>query len=484
MAKNPVLLLIIDGYGINNTNKIEHNAVRSANTPTLDKIFSTCPYTELEASGESVGLPKGQMGNSEVGHMNIGAGQIVYQDLTYINLCIENKSFYENQTLCDTLNYVSRNNSKLHIMGLISDGKIHSDINHLYHILELAEKYNIKEVCVHAWTDGRDVSVKSAEKYIINLQNFMQKLNIGQIQTLSGRFYSMDRNSNWDRTKLAFDTIYHAKNKTNNNILEIIKHNYNNNITDEFIEPCAQENYTGVDATRDAVICFNYRSDRVRQITKLFLETGVKYLCMTEYDSNFPCQIIFKPRKINNTLGEILSKNNLKQLRVAETEKYAHVTFFFNAGQETPFNNEDRIIINSPDVKTYDLKPEMSADEITDTVINNIKSKKYDIIIVNYANPDMVGHTGNFNATVKSIEKIDSCIEKLIKYTQEYNIITVITADHGNAEEMILPNGEPMTSHTCNPVPFAIHNYNQTIELPKNGKLKDISPIICKLLGI
>ncbi|MBQ3093069.1 MAG: 2,3-bisphosphoglycerate-independent phosphoglycerate mutase [Clostridia bacterium] len=483
MVENPVLLVIIDGFGINNTNKIEHNAVRSAHTPTLDKIFATCPYTELEASGESVGLPAGQMGNSEVGHMNIGAGQIIYQDLTYINLCIENKSFYENQTLCDMMNYVLDNNSKLHVMGLISDGRIHSDINHLYCILKLAKKYNIKNVCIHIWTDGRDVSVKSAEKYILNLQNFIENIGVGEIQTISGRYYAMDRNNNFDRTKLVFDTIYHAKNKTSNSILDIIKHNYNNNVTDEFIEPCAQENYTGVD-TNDGIICFNYRSDRVRQITKLFLETGVKYLCMTEYNSEFPCDVIFKPRKINNILGEILSKNNLKQLRVAETEKYAHVTFFFNAGTEKPFNGEDRIIINSPNVKTYDLKPEMSADEITNTVINNIKLEKYDVIIVNYANPDMVGHTGNFDATVKSIEKVDSCIEKLIKYTQEYNITTVITSDHGNAEEMVSVYGEPMTSHTCNLVPFAVHNYNQALSLPETGKLKDISPIICKILGI
>lgn len=487
MVNRPVLLIILDGFGINRHNNINQNAVRSANTPTLDKIFKTGLYTELEASGESVGLPAGQMGNSEVGHMNIGAGRIVYQDLTYINNCINNKTFFTNKKLCNMLNYVCDNNSKLHIMGLLSDGGIHSDINHLYNILKLTKNYKIREICLHIWTDGRDTPVKSSQKYISNLENFITKNNIKntKIQTISGRFYSMDRDNNFDRTKLAFDTIFYAQNKTKfKNISNIIKHNYNLNITDEFIKPQSLENYTGI-SPNDGVICFNFRSDRARQITKLFLDKNIKFLSMTEYDKNFSCDIIFEPRKINNTLGEYLSKNNLKQLRVAETEKYAHVTFFLNAGIEKAFQNEDRIIINSPKVKTYDLKPEMSSEQITETVISNIKSKKYDIIIVNYANPDMLGHTGNFNATVKSIEQLDVCIKKLVDCATTYNHITVITADHGNAEDMLDLNNNPITSHTCNLVPFVIYNYNNfNLKLNSNGKLCDIAPTILNLLNL
>ncbi len=487
MLNRPVLLVILDGFGINRHNNINQNAIRSANTPTLDRIFKTGLYTELEASGESVGLPAGQMGNSEVGHMNIGAGRIVYQDLTYINNCVNNNTFFTNKNLCTMLNYVHNNNSKLHIMGLLSDGGIHSNINHLYSILKSTKNYKIREICLHIWTDGRDTPIKSSQKYISNLKNFITENSIKntKIQTISGRFYSMDRDNNLDRTKLAFDTIFYAKNKSKfNNITNIIKHNHNLNTTDEFIKPQSLENYTGI-SPNDGMICFNFRADRTRQITKLFLDKNIKLLTMTEYDKKFSCDVIFEPRKINNTLGEYLSKSNLKQLRVAETEKYAHVTFFLNASVEKAYPNEDRIIISSPKVETYDLKPEMSSGQITDTVTNNIKSNKYDIIIVNYANPDMLGHTGNFSATVKSIEKLDICIKKLIDCATKYNNITVITADHGNAEDMLDSKNNPITSHTCNLVPFVIYNYNSLdFNLKPNGKLCDIAPTILDLLNL
>ncbi len=479
-----VLLLILDGFGIGENN--DSNAIYIANTPNLDKIFKTNPFSKLKASGIDVGLPEGQMGNSEVGHTNMGSGRIVYQDLTYINKCIETGEFYENEDLIDTINYAKKNNSTLHIMGLLSDGGIHSHINHFYATLELAKKLNLKNVGIHIWTDGRDTPPKSAIKYINNLENFVKKINLGKIQTVCGRYYSMDRDKNWDRTNVAFECMAFAKGKIFKSAKEAIENSYQNNITDEFLKPCVIEGFNGIQKN-DAVICLNFRPDRARQITRKFTEESSivkKYCCFSQYDETFAnVNIAFKPRKIRNTLGEIVSNNGLSQLRIAETEKYAHVTFFFNGGQEKPYKNEKRIIINSPKVKTYDLKPEMSAYELTDTLIEKMNNENYDFTVINFANPDMVGHTGNFEATVKAIETVDLCIKKILNETQKIeNLVTIITADHGNAEKMKDKDGEPFTSHTSNLVPFVILNYNCRIK--KEGRLCDIAPTILEILNL
>lgn len=488
MNDRPLLLVIMDGFGIS---KEEYgNAVSMANTPNLDKIFATCPYTELEASGLKVGLPQGQMGNSEVGHMNIGAGRVVYQDLTHIDKCISDGSFQKNEKLCEAMETVLKYDSCLHVMGLLSDGGIHSSINHLYEILNLASKYNLKRVYIHVWTDGRDSPISSARDYIFKLEKFIKVLGLGEIKTICGRFYSMDRDKRWERTQEAYNAMAKGEGYKFKSASEFIDLNYNSGTTDEFIKPGVKEKYTGVNKN-DVVICFNFRADRARQITHVFLKENnnsngecniKKYVCFCKYDDTFKCDIAFKPRKLANTIGEYLSKCGLRQLRIAETEKYAHVTFFLNAGAETAFKNEERIIINSPKVRTYDLAPEMSAEEVSKSVIENIKSEKYDVIFVNYANPDMVGHTGNLEAAVKAVEKVDECIGKIVSCMEEKSGITVITADHGNAERMILPNGDLFTAHTCNLVPFSICGYK--CKLKDSGALCDIAPTLIDLLGI
>ena len=490
MNNRPLLVVIMDGFGITKDNY--GNAISMANTPNLDDIFNNCPYTELEASGTIVGLPEGQMGNSEVGHMNIGAGRIVYQDLTYINKCISDNTFQNNKKLCTAMETVLRNDSCLHIMGLVSDGGIHSDVKHLYEILKLASKYNLKKVYVHAWTDGRDTAISSAKDYVTELEKFMSELGTGEIATICGRFYSMDRDKRNERTEQAYECMVNAKGKKFKESFKFIEESYNAEITDEFIKPGVKENYEGIKKD-DVIICFNFRADRARQITQKFLKQDNKfylvdknkiedYICFSRYDDNFKCNIAFEPREVKNTIGEYLSKCGLNQLRIAETEKYAHVTFFLNAGAEFPFKNEDRIIIDSPKVETYDLSPEMSADKITETVIRNIKSNKYNVIFVNYANPDMVGHTGNIDATIKAVEKVDECIGKIISSIKEKSGIAIITADHGNAEKMINSNGNPFTSHTCNLVPFSVYGYE--CKLSKSGALCDIAPTILEILEI
>lgn len=479
-----VLLLILDGFGIGENN--DSNAIYIANTPNLDKIFKTNPFSKLKASGIDVGLPEGQMGNSEVGHTNMGSGRIVYQDLTYINKCIATGEFYKNKDLIDTINYVKENDSTLHIMGLLSDGGIHSHINHFYATLELAKKLNLRNVSIHIWTDGRDTSPKSAIKYINGLENFVKKINLGKIQTVCGRYYSMDRDKNWDRTNVAFECMAFAKGEIFKSASEILKYAYQNNLTDEFIEPCIINGFDGI-KKNDAVICLNFRPDRARQITQKFTQENKivkKYCCFSQYDETFSdLNIAFKLRKINNTLCKYISDHGLSQLKIAETEKYAHVTFFFNGGQEKPYENEKRIIINSPQVKTYDSKPEMGAYEITDKLIEKMNNENYDFTVVNFANPDMVGHTGNFEATVKAIETVDLCIKKILNETQKIeNLVTIITADHGNAEKMKDKDGEPFTSHTSNLVPFVILNYNRRIK--KEGRLCDIAPTILEILNL
>ena len=479
MEKKPIVLLILDGFGI--SKDLKGNAVRLAKTPVLDKIFKNSPYTQLKASGEHVGLPAGQMGNSEVGHMNIGAGRVVYQDLTYINNQIKSGEFKKNEVILNAFKHVLEHNSTLHLAGLLSDGGIHSSINHLYAILNLALEHKVKNVNIHVWTDGRDTPTHSGIKYVAELEEFLKKCNVGEIKTITGRFYSMDRDKRWERTNAAYEAITRGVGEKFSDLNMKIRSEYENGRSDEFIKPAVKKGYEGIHPN-DVVICFNFRPDRARQITEMFLKDKIKYVCLCQYDEKFECEVAFKQNKITNTLGEWLAKNNLVQLRVAETEKYAHVTFFLNAREELAFENEHRIIVNSPKVKTYDLTPQMSAEEVTDKVIKGIQSNKYDIIFVNYANPDMLGHTGNLNSTIQSIEKVDDCVGKVINCLKKHSGIAIITADHGNAEKMLCENEEPCTSHTCNEVPFAIWNYE--CKLKDSGALCDIAPTILSILNI
>lgn len=478
MNKKPILLIIMDGFGL--SDKKIGNAVFSAKTPNLDKIFKNFPSTVLNASGLEVGLPKDQMGNSEVGHMNIGAGRIIFQDLSFIDKCIENGDFYKNEKLIEIMDFLKEKNSTLHLIGLLSDGAIHSSIKHLFALMNMVSKHKIKKVFIHVITDGRDTCPKSALNYISKLEETIKKLKIGEIKTISGRFYAMDRDKNLDRTILAFDAISKAKGNQFENIKDYINTSYNSNITDEFIIPALKKGYKGIEKD-DVCICYNFRSDRARQISNMFLNyTKNKYFGFTKYSEDINC--IFEKREIKNTLGEYISNLGLKQLRVAETEKYAHVTFFLNGGKEEKYKNEDRILINSPKVKTYDLAPEMSAKEITNNVVKYIKLKRYDVIFVNYANADMVGHTGNFAATVKAVETIDKYVGKLSEIMNSLGGITIITADHGNAEKMVDENKNIFTAHTTNLVPFCVQGWNGNL---KNiGNLSDIAPTILDILNI
>lgn len=488
---NNLLLIILDGFGIGG--KSDCNAVFKAYTPNIDNVFKNYPTTELCASGLSVGLPDGQMGNSEVGHTNIGAGRIVYQDLTYINKSIDDESFFENYELKKIMEYVLKNKSSLHLMGLVSDGGVHSHINHLYALIKLAKMSGIENVCIHAWTDGRDTGPKSCLNYIKDLEEFICKNKIGKIETISGRFYSMDRDKRWERTEVAYDVMANANGERFETPEEAILNSYQNNVTDEFIKPMARTTYKGISPS-DAVICFNFRPDRARQITHMFMDKIIdfshikrvnikKYCCFSQYDQNIKdVAVAFKPREIKNSLGEYLSKCGLTQLRVAETEKYAHITFFFNAGAENPYKNEDRIIINSPKVKTYDLKPEMSAYEVTEAVEKNIKTKKYNFIAVNYANADMVGHTGNLEAAVKALQTVDECVGKLVAEMKKIDGVTLVTADHGNAEKMLDEKGLPFTAHTLSKVPLSVIGF--ACKLKNDGALCDVAPTILEILNI
>lgn len=478
-----VLLLILDGFGIGK--KVKSNAVYVADTPNIDNILKNNPVSVLQASGLSVGLPEGQMGNSEVGHTNIGAGRIVYQDLTYINKSIDDGSFFENRELLSIIEHVKSQNSHLHVMGLVSDGGIHSHINHFYAVLKLAHKHGINKIRIHAWTDGRDTLPLSAAKYVSDLEMFANKTGVGKVETISGRFYSMDRDNRLDRTQKAFDAMFNAIGTKFDVPEKAVQSSYKDNVTDEFIVPCVREGYEGF-KDGDAVICLNFRPDRARQITRKFtdnIDYRSRYCCFTQYDETFKnVSVAFKPREIKNTLGEYIASKGLKQLRIAETEKYAHVTFFFNGGKEKPYKNEDRVIINSPNVSTYDLKPEMSALEITKCAIENIRKKFYDLIVLNFANPDMVGHTGNFEATVKAVEEVDKCVGMLIRENRNHGGVTIVTADHGNAEKMLDDSGSVFTAHTSNSVIFVIDNY--PCNLKNTGSLCDISPTILEILNL
>lgn len=482
--------MILDGFGIA---KDYGNAIKKANTPNLDKIFSTYPLTCLSAMGEDVGLPEGQMGNSEVGHTNIGAGRIVYQELTRINKAIKDGEFFENQALLTAIDNAKKNNKSLHLMGLLSNGGVHSHIDHLFALLKLCKDKGLEKVYVHAILDGRDTSPTSGKKFIADLQNEMNKLKVGKIATIVGRYYTMDRDNRWDRVKKAYDAMTSGKGKFYSDPVLAVENSYKENVTDEFLEPvvCTKD---GLIKPSDSVIFFNFRPDRAREITRCFVDRNLKefeieniqkentFVCMTEYDKLMPnVMVAFPPEKLKKTFGEYIASKGLTQLRIAETEKYAHVTFFFNGGVEHKYEGEDRILIASPKVATYDLMPQMSAFEVTENVIREIQAQKYDVIILNFANCDMVGHTGNFDATVKAVEAVDKCVGEIIDQILKVNGVALITADHGNAEKMLDESKKPFTAHTTNPVPFCVINY--PCKLKDGGKLSNIAPTMLQILG-
>ena len=497
MSKKVTMLMILDGFGINE--KSEGNAVKLANTPNLEKILTTNPNTIIHTSGLEVGLPEGQMGNSEVGHTNIGAGRIVYQDLAKITKSIEDGNFFSVPEFVKAIENCKANNSKLHILGLLSDGGVHSHNRHLYALLELAKRKDFENVYVHCFMDGRDTPPASGEGYIAELEEKIKEKGIGQIATISGRFYAMDRDKRWERVSLAYDALVKGEGEKAVSAISAIEESYQKEIFDEFVKPTVITNKNGEPLAKiedgDSVIFVNFRPDRAREITRSIVDKNFDgfetkklntyFVCMTPYDETMPnVNIAYKKEEIKNTFGEYISKKGLKQLRIAETEKYAHVTFFFNGGEEKQYEGEDRILVPSPKVETYDLKPEMSAYEVTEKVVEAIKSEKYDSIILNFANPDMVGHTGSVEAAVKALETIDECVIKVVSAINEVNGVLLITADHGNAEQMIdYKTGEPHTAHTTNPVPLAIVGMPSNKKL-KEGRLADLAPTMLDIMGI
>ncbi|MDY4414434.1 MAG: 2,3-bisphosphoglycerate-independent phosphoglycerate mutase [Ruminococcus sp.] len=491
MSKKPVALIIMDGFGYNPEDY--GNAIKSANTPNIDKYMKGA-NTIIGASGLDVGLPDGQMGNSEVGHTNIGAGRIVYQMLVKISKSIKDGDFFKNQVLLDAMNNCKEKNSSLHLMGLLSPGGVHSHMEHLYGLLEMAKKNGIDKVYVHAFLDGRDVPPSSASEYMAEAVAEINKIGVGSVATISGRFYAMDRDNAWDRVEKAYNALVMGEGVQETDPVQAIKNSYANGVTDEFMLPTVVDK-NGMIKENDSVIFFNFRPDRARQLTRTFADPDFKgferkkgyfpvhFVCMAQYDASMPnVSVAFPPEQLKMTLGEYLSKLGKTQLRIAETQKYAHVTFFFNGGEEKQFEGEDRILIKSPDVETFDMKPEMSAFEVTDAVVDAINSDKYDVIILNYANCDMVGHTGVFEAAKKAVEAVDTCVGRMVDAILAKGGVALITADHGNADKMYEPDGSAFTAHTTNPVPFIV--VGEDCELRDGGVLADIAPTILQIMGV
>lgn len=490
----PVMLIIMDGLGV--SAEEYGNAVAAASTPNLDRFWRSYPSTTLGASGAAVGLPDGQMGNSEVGHLNLGAGRIVYQDLTRISVAIENKELEKNPVLIKAIDKAKGSGRALHLMGLLSDGGVHSHNTHLYALLEMARQHGMDNVYIHAILDGRDVPPKSAITYLQDLDEKITKIGVGKVATISGRYYTMDRDKRWDRTEKAYFAMTEGIGYISENPEKAIIDAYNRGETDEFVSPTVVDQ-NGMIHEGDSIIFFNFRPDRARQITRAIVDNEFKeferkaidvcFVCMTQYDESIPVPVAFPVEYLNETLGEVVSKAGMKQLRIAETEKYAHVTFFFNGGREEPNLGEDRILVPSPKVATYDLKPEMSALEVTDKLIEKMKKETIDLIILNYANPDMVGHTGLLKAATEAVETMDQCIGKVVIEVLKLGGGVLLTADHGNAEQMIDFNtGEPHTAHTTNPVPFSFicDQKDEKIELREDGILADVAPTILELLHL
>lgn len=489
--KKPLILMILDGFGI----APEYgNAIMAAKKPNLDRLFRENPLTQIGASGLNVGLPNGQMGNSEVGHTNIGAGRIVYQELTRITKEIEDGEFYKNPALVKAVAAAKAKGTALHLIGLLSDGGVHSHNSHLYALLELAKQNGLSKVYVHALLDGRDVPPSSGKGFVEDCLAKMQEIGVGEITTVAGRYYAMDRDNRWERVSKAYNAMVLGEGVQNPDPVAAVAKSYEDGVTDEFVVPvvCGPEGRISAD---DSVIFFNFRPDRARELTRAFVDpdfTGFErakgffpltYVCMTQYDATMPnVDIAFHPQSLKNTLGEYLSNLGMTQLRIAETEKYAHVTFFFNGGVETVYPGEDRVLIHSPKVATYDLQPEMSAYAVTDALVEKIDSGMYDVIILNYANCDMVGHTGIFDAAKAAVEAVDICVGRVIDAIERMHGTAIITADHGNAEKMYEEDGSPFTAHTTNPVPFCVVGY--PCKLRENGKLADIAPTMLKILGL
>lgn len=495
MDKKTTMLMILDGFGINE--KEEGNAIKMANIPNIKRILKQYPNTILHTSGLDVGLPEGQMGNSEVGHTNIGAGRIVYQELTRITKSIEDGDFFSIPELVTAIENCKKNHSKLHIMGLVSDGGVHSHQRHLFALLELAKRKDFEDVYVHCFLDGRDTPPASAEGYLAELEAKMSEKGVGKIATIMGRFYAMDRDKRWNRIQKAYDAMVKGEGEKASSASVAIENSYQKEVFDEFVVPtviCNNDKPVAKIEENDSVIFFNFRPDRAREITRAIVDEEfdgferdyfkTNFVTFTNYDETIKnVSVAFKKDEIKNTFGEIISKHGMTQLRIAETEKYAHVTFFFNGGEEKQYEGEDRILIPSPKVETYDMKPEMSAFEVTENVLNAIHSRKYDSIILNFANPDMVGHTGNVEAVIKALESLDGCVEKIVEAIEEEHGILLITADHGNCEQMIdYKTGEPHTAHTTNPVPLVLVGKDD-VKL-KEGRLADLAPTMLDLIGL
>ena len=491
--KKPLALIILDGFGYNPSDY--GNAIRAAKTPNLDKLFATCPHTLIGASGMDVGLPDGQMGNSEVGHTNIGAGRVVYQELTRITKSISDGDFFQNEALCGAVESCKKNGTALHLMGLLSDGGVHSHNKHLYGLLELAKRAGLEKVYVHCFMDGRDVPPTSGKEYIEELLAKTKEIGVGKIASIMGRYYAMDRDNRWERVEKAYAAMVYGEGETAECPVCAMEKSYAADVTDEFVVPVVCDKEGQIHAN-DSVIFFNFRPDRAREITRTLVDPDfngfvrkngffpLHFVCMTQYDAKMPnVQVAFKPQSLANTFGQYISDKGLTQLRIAETEKYAHVTFFFNGGVEAPCQNEDRALIASPKVATYDLKPEMSAYEVTDELLARLDSGKYDVIILNFANCDMVGHTGVFEAAVAAVEAVDTCLGKVVDKILSMGGRALITADHGNADQMYEPDGSPFTAHTTNPVPLLLVG-DKDHTLKEGGRLADLAPTMLEMLGL
>ncbi|WOD63757.1 2,3-bisphosphoglycerate-independent phosphoglycerate mutase [Niallia taxi] len=496
MSKSPVALIILDGFALRDERM--GNAVAQAKKPNFDKYWNKYPHTTLVASGEAVGLPEGQMGNSEVGHLNIGAGRIVYQSLTRVNVAIREGQFAKNETFVNAIKHVKENGKNLHLFGLLSDGGVHSHIEHMFALLRLAKEEGVEKVYIHGILDGRDVGQKTAEKYIKATQEKIEEYGVGEFATISGRYYSMDRDKRWDRVEKSYRAMAYGEGPSYSNPLDVVDDNYRNGIFDEFVLPSVITKEDGKPVAtiqdEDAVIFYNFRPDRAIQISNVFTNEDFRsfdrgenhpkdlyFVCLTHFSETVKGYVAFKPTNLDNTIGEVISQNGMTQLRIAETEKYPHVTFFMSGGREAEFPGEKRILINSPKVATYDLQPEMSAYEVTDALLKEIEADNFDAIILNFANPDMVGHSGMLEPTIKAIETVDECLGKIITLIEEKGGKAIITADHGNSDEVVTLDGKPMTAHTTNPVPVIVTVPG--VEL-QEGKLGDLAPTMLELLGL
>lgn len=494
MNRSRVLLTILDGFGI--SEREEGNAVKQANTPNYDALIKEYPFTQIHADGMSVGLPEGQMGNSEVGHLNIGAGRIVYQELTRINKSIDDGDFFENETLLNAMKHAKDSDSAIHFMGLVSPGGVHSSMKHMYALLDMAKKNGLEKVYLHAFLDGRDTPPTSASGYLKEVEEKLSEIGLPKVATVVGRYYAMDRDNRWERVQQAYDALTIGKGEKAELSYEAVEKSYENGINDEFVKPTILLE-EGRMKDNDAIVFFNFRPDRARQLTRAInmpdfdgfkrekVLQNIAYVCLTQYDETFHLPVAFMPKHMNEIFADILDRNGIRQFRTAETEKYAHVTFFFNGGVEDPYKLETRVLVPSPKVATYDLQPEMSAYEVTEQVVKALNDPQYGVIIVNYANPDMVGHTGVFDAAVKAVETVDKCVGMVVEAAKKNDVTMILTADHGNAECMIDPDtGKVHTAHTTNPVPFVLINSKEPHKLAEGGKLADIIPTMLDLLDI